>query len=239
MKYLKKFSDKASYDAYINSTTYFPNVSHIEGLDKISFNPVISSIDYEWVDLGLPSGTKWAAWNVGATKPEEYGLYFAWGETQGYKDVSSRKFTWSEYKYADKTSESETTTKYNSEDGKVLLDLVDDIAYKNNNTCRIPTVDDFLELINNTTIDLSDFSLDKLNGVKGKWFTSKINGNSIFFPATGYCQDGKIGNNQIVGMLWTNKRDGKFSYSMSFNGIERGVNRYIRSKGHTIRPVKP
>ena len=78
MDLLKKFDTQVSYDSIKDSLEY-PTVSYVMENDLVYFmQPSL----YEWVDLGL--SVKWAAWNVGATKPEEYGLYFAWGETQGY-----------------------------------------------------------------------------------------------------------------------------------------------------------
>jgi hypothetical protein len=106
---------------------------------------------YEWVDLGLPSGLKWADRNVGAEKPEDFGLYFAWGEAQGYSGITSEKgFYWGDYKFSSgQTSSTSTTfkgvTKYNTKsasgtvDNKLVLEQVDDAAYQSDNTCRMPT----------------------------------------------------------------------------------------------------
>lgn len=91
---------------------------------------------YEYVDLGLPSGTKWAKMNVGAQTETDYGLYFAWGETQGYtasqvgNGEGQKAFSWNDYKFNPSGDES-TFTKYNSTDGKTVLDLEDDAASVN------------------------------------------------------------------------------------------------------------
>ncbi|MBR6016482.1 MAG: hypothetical protein IK067_05060, partial [Prevotella sp.] len=95
---------------------------------------------HEYVDLGLPSGTLWATCNVGAETPEDYGLYFAWGETVGYTGDTSdgRLFDWANYKWCDGSNT--TLTKYcnNSEKGKdgftddkTVLDPEDDAATAN------------------------------------------------------------------------------------------------------------
>ena len=135
----------------------------------------------------MPSGLKWSAWNVGATKAEEYGLYFAWGETVSYNANRT-------YKYADSNGK---ITKYN-EDGLTTLELVDDAAYVTDNTCRMPTADEMQELIANTTS-----ACTQVNGVSGVTLTSKVNENSIFVPAAGAYFDG---SNDTIGKsarVWT------------------------------------
>jgi hypothetical protein len=104
---------------------------------------------YEWVDLGLPSGLKWAAWNVGATKPEEFGWYFAWGESQGYTGITNEKqFSYVDYTLCDSGY---VMTKYNKTDGLITLEAADDAVYATDNTCRMPTADEMRELTANTT----------------------------------------------------------------------------------------
>ena len=150
----------------------------------------------EAVDLGLPSGIKWANMNPGAEAPEDHGLYFAWGETVGI-DIESeeeRVFDWDSYKWSNGSST--TMTKYCTEgihysydghdyfgtvDNKTELDPEDDAAYVNWGTeWRMPKVEDIMELLNNTT---SEWTMQ--NGVDGRRFTG-ANGNSIFLPVTGY-----------------------------------------------------
>ena len=98
---------------------------------------------YEWVDLGVPSGLKWAEWIVGATKLEEYGLYFAWGETQGYTGITDTKeFRLTDYKFSIDDSSS-NFSKYNSTDGLKTLESSDDAASVTQSTCRMPTKADF------------------------------------------------------------------------------------------------
>lgn len=138
---------------------------------------------YEFVDLGLPSGTLWATTNLGATKPEEPGLYFAWGETDGYtaEDVAAGKKTFEvdNYKFG---MPDNNYSKYNAIDGLTTLELVDDAAYyMSDGLCKIPSEENWKELIENTTINT-----DILNGVNGSRITSTINGNSIFIPFGGH-----------------------------------------------------
>lgn len=136
-----------------------------------------------WVDLGLPSGLLWAECNVGATAPEEYGDYFAWGETQP-KEV----YDWSHYHYCtvDVFGNLATLTKYNtstnlgSVDTLTTLESADDAAAADiGNGARTPTEVEWNELITKTTHERTT-----LNGVLGCRFTAE-NGNSIFLPAAG------------------------------------------------------
>lgn len=160
----------------------------------------------EFVDLGLPSGLKWATCNVGAENPEEAGLYFAWGETKGYSGITGDKiFNFSDYKLCNGTIEPLILTKYNTNsqfgtvDNLTTLELVDDAAHQNDKTCRMPTVEDFNELMANTTS-----VVEALNGVNGRRFTSKINGNSVFIPSAGNCYNGSVNLVGDVGFYWSN-----------------------------------
>lgn len=192
---------------------------------------------YEWIDLGLPSGLLWASTNVGAEKPEEFGLYFAWGETQGYSGITDEKvFYWSDYKLCLGTET--TLIKYNNQlaSGTVTLELVDDAAYVSDNACRMPTKADLEELTANTTS-----TWETLNGVNGRRFTSKTNGNSIFVPAAGYCDSGSVYGVGSGGGLWSsslnesNPRLGWFLYFDSGNVDVGSLDRY---NGFTVRAVK-
>ena len=130
---------------------------------------------YYYVDLGLPSGIKWAAYNVGTDSPYEYGDYFAWGET-----TPKTEYSWNTYKYGG--TEDNIPTKYNSTDGLVNLEASDDAARANwgGRAWRMPTQAEQEELINNCT-----WTWTTQNGVNGYTVTSKTNGNSIFLPAAG------------------------------------------------------
>lgn len=174
---------------------------------------VINYIKNEFVDLGLPSGLLWATTNIGALVPEDYGLYFAWGETQGYSGTTEEKqFNWSDYKLCNGTST--TLTKYNNKsyygtvDNLITLELIDDAAYQSDNTCRMPTQNDLIELVANTTN-----TWETLNGVNGVRFTSKINGNSIFIPAAGYCFNDSVSDVEKYVILWSSSISSLSEYS--------------------------
>ena len=194
-----------------------------------------------FVDLGLPSGLKWASCNIGASKPEDFGLYFAWGETEGYEGITDEKqFSWSDYKLCGGSNS--TLTKYNNNssygtvDTLTTLEQVDDAAYTSDNTCRMPTKSDFEELTANTTS-----VLETLNGVDGRRFTSKTNGNSIFVPAAGYCSNGSVDDVGSYGGLWSSSLDESSSrdaWCLYFNsdGVNLSINGY-RNTGFTVRAV--
>ena len=184
---------------------------------------------HEYVDLGLPSGTLWATCNIGADAPEEYGDYFAWGETEP-KSV----YNWSTYQHCMGTNR--TLTKYCSNssygyngftDALTILLPEDDAATSNwGNDWRMPTIEECNELISNTT-----HTWITLNGVTGCLFTAS-NGNSLFLPATG---DGG-------GAYWSSSlRVSMPSTALYFYFRSNGVyaNQYFgRHDGMSVRPVR-
>ena len=199
---------------------------------------------YEFVDLGLPTGTLWADRNVGASKPEDFGLYFAWGETQGYTsdDVKNgeKQFSWSDYKLCGGSSS--TLTKYNNNssygtvDNLTTLEQVDDAAYQSDNTCRMPTKADFEELTANTTS-----VWETLNGVNGRRFTSKTNGNSIFVPAAGFCDIGSVYYVGSYGYLWSSsldESDPRYAWYLYFDSGDVYMGSYYRCIGFSVRAIK-
>ena len=194
----------------------YPTVSYVKDIETVYY--MLKPSAYEFVDLGL--SVKWATCNVGATKPEEFGLYFAWGETQGYTGITDTKqFSWADYKWSADDIGS-TMTKYPSdgsstegggvapvdmieEDTTTLLTLLpdDDAVTVTDSSCRMPTSAECAELTANTTSEW----VDDYNGtgVPGRIFTSNVNGNSIFVPAAGVCYDGSVNNVGQYGRLWS------------------------------------
>ena len=149
---------------------------------------------FEYVDLGLPSGTMWATFNVGATKPEDEGLLFQFGRVDGYKYKDrNNKFT--------KDDLSTTSGKtYNKGE---TLDLDDDAAHVNmGGAWRMPTNDEFKELLDNTT-----HNLVTINGVLGMRFTSNTNGYQLFIPfMQGYWYDGTwFSSAGIYASMWSSQ----------------------------------
>ena len=158
---------------------------------------------FEYVDLGLPSGTMWATCNVGATKPEDEGLLFQFGRVDGYKygDTNNKFVT------DDITTASGKTYKENE-----ILDLADDAAHVHmGGAWRMPTgrfnsstrqyEGEWGELLNNTTYDVAT-----VNGVKGMMFTSNINGHQLFIPfMQGYWYNGDYYKAKYCTCLWSSQ----------------------------------
>ena len=181
----------------------------------------------QYVDLGLPSGIKWATCNVGATKPEEYGDYFAWGEIK-----PKTAYSWSTY--FDTIDEGSTFTKYTTA-GKTMLDLEDDAARTNwEGAWCMPTNEEWTELRNNCT-----WTWKTLNGING-FEVKGSNGNAIFLPAAGYHYLDDLHNAGNYGDYWSSslRSDDPGSAWNVFFGSDyvSGGNDY-RCFGRSIRPV--
>lgn len=156
----------------------------------------------EWIDLGLPSGLLWASCNVGATAPEEFGDYFAWGETQPKSVYADSNYVYyildcfHIVKYC-----FDSTYGYNGyTDTLTTLESCDDAATANlGGGARTPTKEDYQELFNNTTGKWTTYK-----GVEGRIFTG-LNGNSIFIPAAGMRipNPEEIPHGMIFGNYWT------------------------------------
>ncbi len=197
---------------------------------------------HEFVDLGLPSGTLWATCNIGANSPEEYGDYFAWGETEGY-DSGKTNFNWSTYKWWNGSSTS--LTKYNRDsnygtvDNKTELDPEDDAAYVNwGPAWRMPSIEQFRELIN-SSYTTTEWTTQ--NGVNGRKITSKTNGNSIFLPAAGYRYDSSPQMAGSNGKYWSRTLYSDYAdYAryLYFDSSVYGTDDNSRYCGRSVRPVR-
>lgn len=192
-----------------------------------------------YVDLGLPSGNLWAECNLGASSPEAYGDYYAWGEVE-----PKQEYTYPNHKWYKEGAPSLGFTKYNNEDGKLSLEDEDDaVIQKLGNGWRTPTLADFRELTNQkyTTIEKTT-----LNGVAGYQITSKKNKKSIFIPFAGFKNDEpqtrEISADQTVAVCMTNQRriDYQVFNCWTFAFEEDRIGRYgkRRPDGISIRPVK-
>ena len=189
------------------------------------------------IDLGLPSGLKWASFNLGATRSEDYGYYFAWGETEPKDDYS-----WGTYKWC--MGSEMTMTKYCSNsyygyngftDGKTVLDPEDDAAHVNlGGNWRMPTKAEQDELR-----DRCFWEWTQVNGVNGDLVTGP-NGDSIFLPAAGYRNDSTLGNDGTYGYYGSSSLHTDFHpYAFLFAfGSDLVVCRYYdRRLGFSVRPV--
>ena len=188
------------------NTTYYVRAYAVSDYG-LAYGENLSFAMYEYVDLGLPSGNLWATCNVGATTPEGYGDYFAWGETAP-KDY----YDWDTYQYSnDGDWEYPNLTKYCTDsyygDGGFWDDLTtllpeDDAATANwGADWRIPTKLEWQELYNNTTCTWTT-----QNGVNGRLFTAS-NGNSLFLPAAGFCSTDMTHHAGNRGFYWSSSLD--------------------------------
>lgn len=233
-------ADKTKLDSFQSANTYATK-EQVNSINQVSWSILEDPYNgYEYVDLGLPSGTLWAKCNIGAEKESDYGLYFAWGETVGYKDASSGKiFNWSDYKYCNGSNK--TLTKYNTNssfgivDNLTTLKLSDDAVYVNmGGSWRMPSYEEYNELINNTTNTQTT-----VNGVNGWLFTGN-NGNTLFFPASGTCENGSVNVVSSYGNYWGSSLSSSnpvCAYSLYFGSDTCYTAGDIRSDGHTVRGV--
>ena len=154
---------------------------------------------HDYVDLGLPSGKKWATCNVGADSPIAYGDYFAWGEI-----TPKETYTWSNYLWCN--GEESTITKYsdNPHEGyngftdnlRTLLPEDDAATVNWDASWRMPTYSEMFELKTNCVV-----TWITKNGINGRLFTGP-NGNSIFLPAAGNRYDNTSGGAGSYGSYW-------------------------------------
>lgn len=215
---------------------------------KVNISDVTTLIDYllsgrwpyhTWVDLGLPSGTMWAMCNVGAENPEDYGDYFAWGETET-KDY----YYWNTYKWCNGSNN--TMTKYCTDssygyngfvDNKTELDPEDDAACVNwGATWRIPSIAQWQELFSNCTTQWT-----QMNGVNGQLVTGP-NGKFLFLPAAGSCWEDSLNEVGSFGRYWSRTLSSIYSNETIIRYFEsedwNSDYPADRSGGCTIRAVR-
>ena len=196
-------------------------------IDSVTFvNPL------QAVDLGL--SVKWATFNVGATKPEEYGGYYAWGETEE-KEI----YDWSTYKWCNGSYDTMTkycaNNSYGIVDNKTVLDLEDDVAHvKWGGDWRMPTKAEQDELRNNCT-----WAWATQNGVYGYRVTGP-NGNSIFLPAAGFRYGTDVYDRGDYGYYWSgslSNNNNYYAYYLYFDDGSYGRSSFSRYYGLSVRPV--
>ena len=221
-KYIHYFETASEFeDEYFGDGYIEPWVSAIKNGDVI-YNKEDPYNGHEYVDLGLPTMTRWAACNVGASSPEQYGSYFAWGETE-----RKNEYTMANYKFG----QNHPYSKYDT-DGKTVLEPSDDAAsaIMGGEWC-MPTKAQCEELLRYTNSAWTTY-----NGVAGIMLTSKLNRKTIFFPAAGYGIEYLAGS-QIA--IWTSLR----ATAESDAHIIFGANGYLfmstepRDRGCTVRGV--
>ena len=204
----------------------------------------------EYVDLGLPSGLKWAKCNLGASKPSDYGDYYAWGET-----APKAEYNWSNYKWMQAgKSDQKHITKYTYADGRTegiwydssgnfigdnitTLIAADDAATANlGSPWRMPTMVEIRELIHNCT-----WTWTTQDGVNG-YQVDGPNGNAIFLPAAGHRNGSVLKDAGSVGLYWSSSLDTDHSGYAQYLEFDSGACQEpddYRLRGFSVRPVRP
>ncbi len=227
--------DDTDFDPTDLSSTTAIGLEDVKNQIKLGFTS--TNPTFEYVDLGLPSGTKWATMNIGAERPEDFGTYFAWGETSP-KTV----YDWESYIYADGDSDSDPQlTKYCNDSGLGITDALTELETGDDaatailgSNWRMPTYDEVIELR-----DYCEHVFTTQNGVAGTLVTGP-NNQSIFIPAAA----GRYYNNLILsegtGSYWSSSLDtdnpsNAQGLSLGFDGFSTITSpRYF---GLPIRPV--
>ena len=219
----KLMKKKRFYSAYAAATALLMGTI----LTGCSSGETIEGAESTAVDLGL--SIKWAAGNVGAENPEDYGLYFAWGETTGYTAEQVKKgkceFSSSVYKSGSAASISAGLT------------LGRDAAHANlGGDWRMPTKAEYQELIKNCDVVWAENYNG--TGVKGRIFTSKVNGNSVFFPAAGYFTYSTVCSVGSVGGYWAASWDSYYyAWILGFDSGIQNLLSGVRYCGYSVRGV--
>ena len=210
--YLKQFETQAAYEA-AESGLILPNVSLTLDNNTVHYNPSSPTPSQEYVDLGLPSGTKWAKCNVGATSETEYGNYYQYGKGAN--------------QYAATSGQSD----YSGTENPLALSA-DTAVQVLGGSWHMPTKAQFEELTANTTYEWTT-----INGVNGRKFTAQ-NGNYVFFPAAGFWSDGTHYGVGGGGNYWSSTPcDSDNSYSLAFDDENMYVDGGQKAGGCSVRGV--
>lgn len=206
--------------------------------EKLKITKKMLNNQYEFVDLGLPSGTLWAKCNVGAKEEHEYGWYFAWGETET-KDT----YNWDTYKFSIEQNveddvQQSNMSKYNYKDNIKKLQPEDDVVNViMGNNCHIPTKAQFDELLTLKNEWVENY---KNTGVNGRLFNGK-NGNTLFLPFAGYMKDDKKFDENTRGLYhctMVNYHYAHETYFLFISKVSKNVNKDgYRCDGESIRGV--
>ena len=227
------------------------------------FKNKINNNGYDYVDLGLPSGLLWATKNIGANTEEEAGLYFQWGDTQGYtaeqigNGEGLKAFSWADYKFSI-DGFSSNFSKYNASDSKTVLDPEDDAAHVNmGGNWRMPTSEEYQELCLNTDVYLVPTEGEEIQGTaQGKFiiWASPVEGTLkgvkfykkgdkqtyMFVPASGNADDGSVQYVGQYGGLWASSlRSSVVQHALyfRFNASDSYVSDDLRYVGLPVRGV--
>lgn len=178
--------------------------------------------------------------NIGAKKETDCGLYFAWGETQGYSGITNEKrFSWNDYKFGPESN----ITKYNATDGLTTLEASDDAATVNwGGNWKMPTLEQVSELCNTSNCTNEWVKNYNGSGINGVVLTSVRNGNKLFVPAGGGYSDGSLNGFGFYGFMWANllsPEDNTYAVCMTMDCVWHEISYDLghREMGASVRPV--
>ena len=258
--YIPVFELNAGNANYAVGVSAAGDVAHVCTIVPFKTNPANAKLfkvtynGHEYVDLGLPSGLKWATMNVGAKAPEEAGLYFGWGDSEGYTSNTNdgRIFIMANDKWMTEgqtsfiylrkyTLADDVTSALWYQDGefvgdnKTVLDSEDDAAFVNwGGNWRMPTDAEWTELRENCT-----WTWTTQNGVNG-YRVSGSNSNSIFLPAAGYRYNTGLDHAGVVGCYWSSSltdNDSGYARQLVFESWYVKGEKRARYYGNSVRPV--
>lgn len=188
----------------------------------------------EFVDLGLPSGTLWATRNLGAETPEDYGYYFSWGNVIGRKPSG----TTFDYNFGTDNNGNYASTPGAALTGDIPTNMdYDAVQRYMGGSCKIPTTTQFAELFN-SSYTTNEWTTK--NGANGRLVTSKINGNSIFFPAAGLGDGTTLYYAGLYGNYWSRSLySSALGYRLDFSSsVVNPQNSFGRLNGFPVRAVQ-
>ena len=201
MKYLRNLENESDAIKKTYNVLYY--------IKPLGSMKIISTPHYIAVDLGLPSGLKWAKMNIGATKETDYGKYFQWGDTVGYTDVSHSTWSTCPGNGGNSAYNADSIAAWDAENlksvtgmaysTKILKPEVDAATVNMGSEWRMPTAEDFRELVTNTNYEVAE-----INGVKGAKFISKIDSSKyIFIPFAGFADEGSFIYQGVLSGIWS------------------------------------
>ena len=241
MLYLKEFEHHSEYEEYISRVgAMLPNVSICDDEPThVHYNPAQVGPTYEAVDLGLPSGKKWAKCNIGAETETDYGDYFMWGSTAPDTD-NTCNWAHAPFNNGSSSFDSAYFNAHKSEwlDGDVLKPEYDAAHVIMGGDWRMPTKDDFEELLEGTTNEWVENYKD--SGVNGILFTSTSNGNTMFIPAAGYRDGSSFYYQGSGGNVWSsllNTHNPYDAYGLYIFSHSYSVNSEYHYFGFPVRGV--
>ena len=241
-KYLKKFETTAAYQA-AESSLILPNVSLTVDNNTVHYNPISPTPPAPTHDYVEIAGIKWATMNIGANSVTDSGLFFQWGDTQGYtaaqvgEGEGQKYFGYDDYKFYDDGS----YTKYNYTDKLYALQSSDDAATAAwGGNWRIPTNEEFDAIVSSTTTAwTNDY---QGSGVAGLVLTDNTDSSKIlFFPAAGGCDNGSVHNVGTSSCYWTSEPDyydgAGYAYYFACDEYGGGWTDTNRVYGYTVRGI--